>query len=52
MIYREFIVSKTGSQIAVFSDGTLSASKYNPEREADTFGNEVKEDTGYFIIGG
>lgn len=52
MIYKEFTVSKTGSKIAVFSDGTLSSSKYNPEREAQNFGNDIDLDTGYFIIGG
>ena len=50
MIYSEIIQSKNGLDIPVFTDNRSMHSKYDPLREAQTFGNDIKQDSKFSII--
>ena len=55
MIYREFVLSKTGEKIPLFNNSTPMHSKYNPQREAENFANQLVTDgikSAFFVIGG
>lgn len=52
MIYKEFIASKNRFSVPLYSDGTPSGSKYDPVREANSFGDGTAKTTGFFVIAG
>ncbi len=52
MIYKEYITSKNGYSVPLYSDGMPSGSKYDPLREALSFGDDIKKETGFFVIAG
>lgn len=49
-LYRGIITAKNGSMVPVFADGTPAHSKYNPEREAASFGSAIKSNCMFFIV--
>lgn len=51
-IYKEIILSKSGSQIPVLQNGRTIESKYNPEREADQIIQTFEENSSFFILNG
>ena len=52
MIYGTKAVAKTGESIPLFLDGTCMHSKYDPAREANSFGSELASDSGCIVVGG
>lgn len=51
MIYSGIAESRSGKKIPVFSSGKPSASKYNPEKEAETFASSVKKSDFFAVLG-
>ena len=52
MIYSASIASKTNLPIPLFADGTAMHSKYDPEREAASFGDSIADDCGFVLVAG
>ena len=52
MIYSTKAVAKTGAAIPLFLDGTCMHSKYDPAREAKSFGSELASNSGCIVVGG
>lgn len=50
-LYKETIESKNGLKLPVYASGRAAHSKYNPEREAQAFGQETSESSFAVIIG-
>ncbi len=51
MTYGEIILSKTGKKIPLFSDGKPSASRYDPEKEAENFASSACP-SALFVVSG
>lgn len=51
MIYSGIAESRSGKKVPVFSSGKPSASKYNPEKEAETFASSVKKSDFFAVLG-
>ena len=51
MTYGGTIKSKSGKIIPVFKRGKPSASKYDPEKEAESFASSIEE-ASFFVIPG
>lgn len=51
MIYKEIILSKNGAQVPIFKSGKSSASKYNPQKEAENFVSEIKDSSFFLVLG-
>lgn len=53
MIYQnQTVLSKSGDSLVLFADGTNMHSKYNPSREAESFGQEIPPQTGCIVVAG
>ncbi|MBR5096019.1 MAG: motility associated factor glycosyltransferase family protein [Treponema sp.] len=50
-LYKETIQSKNGLLIPIYASGRAAHSKYDPEREAQAFGQETSESSFAVIIG-
>ncbi len=51
MIYSGIETSRSGKKVPVFSSGKASASRYNPEKEAEVFASSVKESDFFAVLG-
>ena len=52
MIYSELVKSKDDLDIPVFLNGRTMHSKYDPLKEASSFGNELNQDSKFTVIVG
>ncbi|MBO7122044.1 MAG: motility associated factor glycosyltransferase family protein [Treponema sp.] len=50
-LYKETIESKNGLTVPIYASGRAAHSKYDPEREAQAFGQETSESSFAVIIG-
>ena len=49
-IYKEIIKAKDDSLIPVFNNNKTMHSKYSPLREAESFGEDIKDSTSFIVI--